>query len=69
MLNDGTFKACLQALLNAIPRTKIKDEFVRLEARLLDDMRLAFFEDLQVPPEEEPPSAKPQQAALWDQDK
>jgi len=69
LLNDGTFKACLQALLNAIPRTKIKEEFVRVEARLLDDMRLAFFEDLQVPPDEEPPSAKPQQAALWDQDK
>ena len=69
LLNDGTFKACLQALTNAIPRTRINDKFVRLEAKLLDDMRLAFFEDLQVPPEEEPPSAKPRQAALWDQEK
>lgn len=51
---DGTFKACLQAMLNAIPRTQVKGKFVRPEAEVLERMRLAFFEDLEVPAEEEP---------------
>jgi adenine-specific DNA methylase len=54
LLTDSTFKACLQALLNAIPRTQIKGKFVRPEADTLDRLRLAFFEDLEVPVEEEP---------------
>lgn len=54
LLTDGTFKACLQALLNAIPRTQVKGQFVRPEAEILDRLRLAFFEDLEVPVEEEP---------------
>jgi len=52
--NDGTFKACLQALTNAVPRTQIKGQFVRSEAEVLDRLRLAFFEELEVPVEEEP---------------
>ncbi len=55
LLTDGTFKACLQALLNAIPRTQIKGKFVRPEAEVLDRLRLAFFEDLEAPAEEESP--------------
>ncbi len=55
LLTDGAFKACLQALLNAIPRTQIKGQFVRPEAEVLDRLRLAFFEDLEVPAEEESP--------------
>jgi len=52
---DGTFKACLQALLNAIPRTKRKGKFLRKEAELLELLRLRFFEeDLEPPVEEEP---------------
>lgn len=53
LMTDGTFKACIQALLNAIPRTKLKDKFVRPEAHTLDKMRLAFFDDLTVPVEED----------------
>ncbi|MGA9350244.1 MAG: DUF1156 domain-containing protein [Anaerolineae bacterium] len=53
LLTDSTFKACLQALLNAIPRTQIKGRFVRPEADLLERLRMAFFEDLEVPVEEE----------------
>ncbi|MBM4431117.1 MAG: hypothetical protein FJ026_12335 [Chloroflexi bacterium] len=49
---DATFKACLQALLNAIPRTRDKGQFVRPEARVLDDMRAMWFEELVVPVEE-----------------
>ncbi len=66
LLNDGTFKACLQALLNAIPRTKVKDTFVRPEAETLERLRLAFFEELVVPAEEAPPEAV--QATLWSPD-
>jgi putative DNA methylase len=51
--NDSTFKALIQALLQAIPRTKQKGKFARPEAEVLDAMRLAFFDDLPVPPEEE----------------
>jgi putative DNA methylase len=60
LLTDGTFKACLQALLNAIPRTQVKGKFIRPEAEVLDRLRLAFFEELEVPVEEEPEVAKQQ---------
>jgi len=60
LLADGTFKACLQALLNAIPRTQVKGQFIRPEAEVLDRLRLAFFEELEVPVEEEPQVAKQQ---------
>ncbi len=52
-LNDGTFKACLQAMLNAIPRRKIKGKYVRKEAEILERMRAAFFEEVEAPAEEE----------------
>lgn len=52
--SDTAFKACLQALLNAIPRTRIKGKFTRREAEILENMRLAWFEDLQAPVELEP---------------
>jgi adenine-specific DNA methylase len=54
-LTDNTIKACIQALINAVPRTKQKGKFVRKEAEILEAMRLAFFDDLQAPPESEPP--------------
>lgn len=50
---DAAFKACVQAMLNAIPRTKQKGKFVRPEAEVLEGMRLAFFDDLTVPVDEE----------------
>jgi hypothetical protein len=62
LMQDPTFKACLQALINAIPRTKTKGKFNRVEAQLLDDLRLAFFDDLGAPREEEiKPIAVPSQ--------
>jgi hypothetical protein len=54
LMQDPTFKACLQALINAVPRTRTKGKFNRMEAQLLDDLRLAFFDDLVAPKEEEP---------------
>ncbi len=49
---DATFKAALQAFINAVPRTRLKGKFVRPEAAALDALRAAFFEDLEVPAEE-----------------
>ena len=51
---DATFRALLQALLNAIPRNRIKGKFVRPEAEVFENIRLAFFADLSIPVEEEP---------------
>lgn len=62
--NDGTFKAVLQALLNAIPRTQVKGKFVRPEAAVLENLRLNFFEDLTVPVDEEPVGAEVRQLGL-----
>ncbi len=50
---DGTFRALLQALLNAVPRARIRGKFVRPEAEALENMRLAFFDELVPPAEEE----------------
>lgn len=61
---EGTFKALIQALLNAIPRTRIKGKFLRPEAETLESMRLAFFDDIAAPVEEEPPVQQLQQMAL-----
>ncbi len=61
---DSTFKALLQALLNAIPRTRIKGKYARPEAEVLENMRLAFFDDLQAPVEEEPALPQPAQLGL-----
>lgn len=50
---DSTFKALLQALLNAVPRARVKGKFVRPEAEALENLRLAFFDELVPPVEEE----------------
>jgi len=66
LINDGQFQQCVQALLNAIPRTQVKGKWVRVEAELLERLRQNFFTDLEVPPEEAPPQI-PQQLGLFDQ--
>lgn len=50
---DGTFKALMQALINAIPRVRQNGTFVRPEAQVLEDIRLAFFDELEVPDEQD----------------
>ncbi|OQA44946.1 MAG: hypothetical protein BWY52_01452 [Chloroflexi bacterium ADurb.Bin325] len=50
---DATFRALLQALLNAVPRARVKGKFVRPEAEALENLRLAFFDELVPPAEEE----------------
>jgi hypothetical protein len=65
---DTTFRAVLQALINAIPRTKVKGAFVRPEADVLDRMRLAFYADeLTAPPEEAPVVTGAEQMGLFDE--
>ena len=52
---DTTFIAVLQALLHAVPRTRLKGEFARPEAAVLDNLRLAFYaDDIPLPAEVEP---------------
>jgi len=53
LMGDGTFKACLQAMLNAVPRVRVKGRLVRPEAEALERLREAFFEELEAPGEEE----------------
>lgn len=65
LMQDGTFKACLQAMINAVPRTRARGKFVRPEADLLEKVRAAFFDDLAVPPEEEAPE-RLEQGRLWE---
>ena len=50
---NSTFKALLEAVIAAIPRTRVKGKFVRSEADVLENMRLVFFPDV-TPPAEEP---------------
>ena len=54
LLGDATFKSLLQALVNAVPRVRRNGELVRPEARALDGLRLAFFPDIEAPPDPEP---------------
>lgn len=67
LMADGAFKQCVQAMINAIPRTQIKKKWARVEAELLERLRLNFFTDLAVPVEEEPPNL-PTQLNLFDGD-
>ncbi len=54
LLGDSTFKMVLQAMINAIPRTRDKSgQFIRPESSTLDDLRLNFFDDITAPAEEE----------------
>jgi len=65
LIGDSTFKSVLQAMINAIPRTRGKDgQFIRPESRTLDDLRLNFFDDITAPVEEELPKL-PEQGLLF----
>lgn len=64
LLIDSTFKSCLQAFINSIPWTKEKGKFVRIEAELLENLRLTFFDDLTLPSEPEEPKVTMVQQGL-----
>jgi putative DNA methylase len=57
LAQDGRFLACLQGLVNAIPRTKVKGAWVRPEAETLDRLCAAYFPDISIPPD--PATAEP----------
>jgi adenine-specific DNA methylase len=50
LATDARFQALLQALINAIPRTKEKGRFLRPEAAALHEIAF-LFPDLQIPPD------------------
>ena len=54
LLRDSTFKSLLQALVNAVPRVRKNGKLVRSEARSIDGLRLAFFGDIEAPPDPAP---------------
>ncbi len=60
---DAQFRAAVQAMINAIPRARSKGKFARPEAATLDALRVAFFEDLNVPADVDPP-LRPEQGRL-----
>ncbi len=47
--NDSRLHDLVEASLNAVPRSKLKGDFVRPEARILDSLRTALFDDIAVP--------------------
>ena len=49
-----------------MPRVRIKGKFIRSEAEVLENMRLAFFNDLDAPAEEEPELPQAVQMGLWE---
>jgi putative DNA methylase len=51
LARDGRFLACLQGLVNAIPRTRVKGAWVRPEAETLDRLCAAYFPDVEIPPD------------------
>jgi putative DNA methylase len=58
--SDVGFLACLQGLVNAVPRTKLKGQWVRTEAGTLDRICSLYFPDVDVPPEPVAPTASEQ---------
>jgi putative DNA methylase len=51
LAQEGRFLACLQGLVNAIPRARIKGTWVRSEAETLDRLCAAYFPDIEIPPD------------------
>jgi hypothetical protein len=49
LATDGRFLAVLQGLVTAIPRTKLKGEWVREEAGVLDALSAAYFPEIKLP--------------------
>lgn len=49
LLTDARFSAALQGLMNAVPRTMAKGEWIVTEAGPLDRLVTAYFPDIEVP--------------------
>lgn len=46
---DERFQAMVELAIHAIPRTQLKGEFVRPEAKVLEAIRATLFEDIAKP--------------------
>jgi putative DNA methylase len=53
LASDGRFLAALQGLVNAVPMTRLKGDWVLPEAATLDRLCTAYFPDIDVPQEPE----------------
>lgn len=53
LTHDPSFLACVQGLINAMPRTKIKGDWVLPEAAILDRLVGAYLSDITVPDDDE----------------
>jgi putative DNA methylase len=51
LASDARFLACLQGLVNAIPRTRTRSGWARKEAEILDRLCAAYFPSIQIPPD------------------
>jgi putative DNA methylase len=65
LMRDSRFLACLQGLINAIPRTKVKGNWVFPEAAVLDRLVGAYLPDITVPDDEPEPAPVHSQADLF----
>lgn len=59
LLDDLRFKELVGAAIFAVPRRKLKGDFVRPEARVLDSLRTSFFDDIVLPPDPDALPAEP----------
>lgn len=66
--SDASFIATVRGLVNAIPRTKVKGEWVVPEAGRLDTMCTLYFPDVELPAEEEVVQAVHEQDTLFGDD-
>lgn len=55
LLNDPASKSTIQAFVNVIPWIKEKVKFTRPETDIPQKLCLAFFEDIELPKEEDAP--------------
>jgi putative DNA methylase len=56
LTRDSSFLACIQGLINAIPRSKIKGDWILPEAGVLDRLVGAYLPDITVPHDEPEPT-------------
>lgn len=65
-MSDAPFIATLQGLVNAMPHTKVKGNWVLPEAGLLDTLCTLYFPNVRVPEAEEIATAVVEQGALFE---